>query len=48
MPKEIRQDLYTQAEWAKKIKKSRAYVNQQVKEGKIHTVTINGAILVKA
>jgi hypothetical protein len=45
--KEIRTDLYTQSEWAKKIKKTRAWVNQQVKAGNIKTVTINGAILVK-
>ena len=32
---------------AKKIGKSRAWVNQQIKAGEIKTVTINGAILVK-
>ena len=47
MVKEIRKDLYTQAEWAKRISKSRAWVNQQVKAGNIKTVTINGAVLVK-
>lgn len=45
--KEIRQDLYTQAEWAKKVKKTRAWVNQQIKGGQIKTVDINGATLVK-
>lgn len=45
--KEIRQDLYTQSEYAKKIGKSRGWVNQQIKAGNIKTVTINGAILVK-
>ena len=47
MVKEIRKDLYTQAEYAKLIGKTRAWVNQQVKAGNIKTVTINGAILVK-
>ena len=47
MVKEIRKDLYTQAEWAKKIGKTRAWVNQQIKAGNIKTVTINGATLVK-
>jgi len=47
MVKEIRKDLFTQAEWAKKICKSRAWVNQQIKAGNIKTVTINGAVLVK-
>jgi len=46
--KEIRKDLYTQAEYAKKIGKHRSWVNQQIKLGNIKTVTINGAILVKA
>ena len=48
MVKEIRQDLFTQAEYAKKIGKTRAWVNQQVKNGNLKTVRINGAILVKA
>ena len=47
MVKEIRKDLFTQAEWAKRIGKSRAWVNQQVKAENIKTVTINGAVLVK-
>lgn len=47
MVKEIRKDLYTQAEWAKKIGKTRAWVNQQIRAGNIKTVTINGATLVK-
>jgi len=47
MIKEIRKDLFTQADWAKKVGKSRAWVNQQIKAGNIKTVTINGAILVK-
>jgi hypothetical protein len=48
MSKEIRQDLFTQAEYAKKVKKTRAWVNQQVKSGKLKTLIINGATLVKA
>lgn len=46
--KEIRQDIYTQAEYARKVDKSRAWVNQQIKEGKLRTLTINGATLIKA
>lgn len=47
MQREIRQDLYTQAEYALKIGKTRARVNQMIKEGLLKTVTINGAILIK-
>ncbi len=47
MVKEIRQDLYTQAEYAKKIGKTRAWVNQQIKLGNLKTLTINGSVLVK-
>jgi hypothetical protein len=46
--KEIRTDLYTQTEYAKKIKMTQARVNQLIKEGKLHTVTVNGATLIKA
>ena len=48
MVKEIRKDLYTQAQYAKLVGKTRAWVNQQVKAGNLKTVTINGAVLVKA
>lgn len=47
MAKEIRQDLYTQAKWAKKVGKTRAWVNQQIKAGNLKTLTIRGATLVK-
>ena len=47
MTKEIRKDLYTQTEYAKKIGLTPARVNQLIKEGKLKTVTIKGAILVK-
>ena len=47
MLKEIRQDVYTQAQYAKKVGKSRAWVNQQIKEGNLKTLKVNGAILVK-
>ena len=46
--REIRKDLYTQAEYARKLRKTRAWVNQQVKEGNLQTLTINGATLIKA
>jgi hypothetical protein len=45
--KEIRTDLYTQAEYARKIGKTRAWVNQQIKDGNIKTLTVKGAVLVK-
>ena len=45
--KEIRKDIFTQAEYAKLIGKTRAWVNQQIKAGNIKTLTINGAVLVK-
>ena len=47
MKKELRQDLYTQTEYARKIKISQPRVAQMIKEGKLHTVYINGAILIK-
>lgn len=47
MSKEIRQDLYTQAEYARLVKKTRAWVNQKIALGELRTVTINGATLVK-
>lgn len=46
--KEIRKDVYTQAEYARRLKKTRAWVNQQVKEGNLPTLTVNGATLIKA
>ncbi len=45
--KEIRKDVYTQAEYAKTVGKSRAWVNQQIKSGNLSTLTVNGATLVK-
>ncbi len=45
--KEIRQDLFTQTAYAKKIVKSVPYVNKLIKENKIDTLTVNGAVLVK-
>ncbi len=45
--KEIRYDIYTQAEYAKKIGVSRARVNQMAKNGELKTLTINGATLIK-
>lgn len=45
--KEIRKDLYTQAEYARLINKDRARVNQMVKNGELNVVKINGAMLVK-
>ena len=46
--KEVRQDLYTQTECAKKIGKSVPYVNKLIKEQKVNTVTVNGAVLIKS
>ena len=47
MVKEIRQDLYTQSEYAKLKGITRARVNQLVKEGSLQTLTIKGATLIK-
>jgi hypothetical protein len=47
MLKEIRKDLYTQAEYARLVHKSRAWVNQKIMSGDLRTVNINGATLVK-
>ena len=48
MKKEIRTDLYTQTEYAKKIGKSTPRVNQMIREGKLNIVVVNGAELIKA
>ena len=47
MKKEIRKDMYTQAEYAKKIGVTRSRVNQMVKAGELKTVSVNGGILIK-
>ena len=47
MIKEIRQDIYTQSEYAKKVGKTPAWVNQQIKANNLKTLTVNGAVLVK-
>lgn len=47
MKKEIRQDLYTQTEYAKRIEKSVAWVNRLIKENKVNTLTVNGTVLIK-
>ena len=47
MSKEIRHDLYTQAEYAKLVGKTRSWVNLQIKSGNLKTLTIKGATLVK-
>lgn len=41
-----RTKLITQAEYARKVGKTRAWVNQQIKAGNLRTVTIQGAILI--
>jgi hypothetical protein len=40
------QKLWTQAEYARKINKSRVWVNRLVKTGQVKTVKINGAELI--
>lgn len=45
--KEIRQDLFTQTAYSKKIGKSVPYVNKLIKENKVDTVTVNGMVLIK-
>lgn len=47
MGKELRKDLYTQSEYAKLIGCSQPRVNQMIKEGKLNTVHVNGAVLIK-
>lgn len=47
MSKELRKDLYTQSEYAKKIGLTRSRVNQMVKAGELKTVVVNGAVLIK-
>lgn len=47
MKKEIRSDVYTQAEYARKVGKTRAWVNQKIKKGELSSLTINGRTLVK-
>jgi hypothetical protein len=47
MKKEVRQDVYTQAAYAKKVGKTRAWVNQQIKAGNLKILRINGATLIK-
>ena len=41
-----RTKLITQAEYARKIKKTRGWVNQQIKAGALKTVKIEGAVLI--
>jgi len=47
MTKEIRQDVYTQAEYAKMIGVTRARVNQMIKEGEVKILKVQGATLIK-
>ena len=47
MGKELRKDLYTQSEYAKLIGCSQPRVNQMMKEGKLDTLHVNGAVLIK-
>ncbi len=47
MRKEIRQDLYTQTEYAKKVKLSQPRIAQMIKEGVLNVVVVNGATLIK-
>ena len=45
--KEVRNDVMTQAAYAKTIGKSRAWVNQKIKAGELPVLHIKGAVLVK-
>ncbi len=45
---EIRQDLFTQSEYAKRVGLSKGRINQMIKEGKLKLVKVNGTILIKA
>ena len=44
---EVRQDLYTQSEYAKKLGVSRQYINKLVREGSLKIVKVNGTTLIK-
>jgi hypothetical protein len=41
-----RTKLITQAEYARRISKTRGWVNQQIKAGNLKTVKIEGAVLI--
>ena len=45
---EIRQDLFTQSEYAKRVGLSKGRINQMIKEGKLKLFKVNGTILIKA
>ena len=47
MLKEIRQDLITQAEYAKMVGKTRSWVNQQTKAGNLKVLHVKGTVLIK-
>ena len=47
MKKEIRQDLYTQTAYAKKIGLTQPRVAQMMKSGELNVVYVNGAVLIK-
>ena len=40
-------DLYTQAEYARRIGKTRQWVNHLVKKELVETVKVNGAVLIR-
>lgn len=44
---EIRQDLFTQSEYAKKVGLTKGRINQMIKEGKLKLVRVNGTVLIK-
>jgi len=44
---EIRKDLYTKNEYAKKVGLSPSYIGRLVREKKLSVVVINGAELIK-
>lgn len=45
---EIRTDLYTQAEYAKKVGLTPARINQMIKAKQLKVVVVNGATLIKS
>ena len=46
--KEIRRDLYTQTEYAKKIGVSKQRVYKMIKDNMLKVVEVNGTVLVKS
>lgn len=47
MKEEVRKDLYTQSEYARKIGVTRSTITYMIKTNKLKTLVINGSTLIK-